>query len=153
MKLRFLLLLFFLTSSAAFSQWVPGDIENALSRIEQSLRRSSPSGFEDLLTNGMTLRLEDSLYHNISGIQALNVLSQYFENRKTVDFHYESPGAGKLIYSSNGKQDTVNVDIWLRRELGGPVVYAMNFSNYPIATIFFDIPKEKRKSDNKVSGK
>lgn len=144
MKTYLIILLFILMSSAGFSQWVPADIENALSRIENSIRKGNPSSIEDMLTNGMTIRLEDSLYQSISGIQALNVLNQYFENKQNITFRFTTPGDGKMIYTENGKQDTVNVDVWLRRSIGGPIINAINISNYPIATVFFDIPRNKK---------
>jgi hypothetical protein len=51
-----------------------------------------------------------------------------------------------MIYISGGKRDTTQVEVWLhgrRDELG---LYAINISNYPTATVFFNMRRDKEKS-------
>jgi hypothetical protein len=127
------------------AQWgrLPSSVEISLQRIEQALRTGSPGSIEDLLNSGITMRLEDSLYQSISSIYALGKLKKYFSDKDSIDFRFGLPGSGSMTFSQDGKRDTVNVDVWLKRSPGGTEVYALNISNYPLATVFFDIPRRK----------
>ena len=118
-------------------------VEMALTRIEQAFRTGAPASIEDLLPSGITMRLGDSLYQSISSISALDYLTKFFADKDSIDFRFALPGNGTMIYTQSGQRDTVNVDVWLRRSRGEIQVYAINISNYPIATVFFDIPRTK----------
>jgi hypothetical protein len=96
------------------------------------------------LNSGITMRLEDSLYQSISSIYALDKLKRFFADKDSIDFRFGLPGSGMMTYSQNGRRDTVNVNVWLKRSYGETEVYTINISNYPIATVFFDIPRNKK---------
>jgi hypothetical protein len=134
-----------LISPNVFAQWagVPMPVDLALTRIEQAIRTGDPASIEDMLASGITMRLRDSLYQSISSIYALDRLSKFFADKDSIDFRFGLPGSGTMIYSQNGQRDTVQVDVWLKWSDGGIEVYALNISNYPIATVFFDIPRAK----------
>jgi hypothetical protein len=123
---------------------IPRDVEFALLRIEHAFQTGSPTSIEDLFPLATTMRLGDSLYWNVSSITALDLLKRYFDVKKEILFRFESPGSGTLIYSSAGRRDTVSVDVWLSRSRREVSLYALNFSNYPLATIFMDIHRSRR---------
>jgi hypothetical protein len=129
-------------SPNAFAQWVgvPMPVEMALTRIEQALRTGYPASIEDMLPSGITMRLGDSLYQSASSIYALDRLTKFFADKDSIDFRFGLPGSGTMTYSQNGQRDTVEVDVWLKWSFGEIEIYALNISNYPIATVFFDIP-------------
>lgn len=141
MKKLFLLLLFLSLPMIVHAQsfFVPSDVQLCLDRITNAFRASNPKAIDDLLSSPVTMRLQDSLYRDISNIQASEILQQFFSDKKVIQFRFDTPGNGKIIYEEAGKKDTANVDIWMRRALGGPVLHAINISNYPIATVFFNI--------------
>jgi hypothetical protein len=123
---------------------VPRDVEFALSRIEHAFQTSNPSAIEDLLPMATLMRLGDSLYWSASPIMALDLLKTYFAAKESVLFRFNSPGSGTLIYSTAGKRDTVSVDVWLSRTRGEVSVYALNISNYPLATVFMHTHPSRR---------
>ncbi len=129
----------------AFAQWagVPMPVEMALTRIEQAFRNGDPASIEDMIPSGITMRLGDSLYQSVSSIVALDRLTKFFADKDSIDFRFAMPGNGTMTYNHNEQRDTVNVDVWLRRSSGGVQVRAINISNYPIATVFFDMPGRK----------
>ncbi len=133
-----------LPSWAAAQPWVPRDVEMVLMRIEHAFRVAEPGSIEDLLQSGITIRLEDSLYRDISSIRALDLLKGYFADKDSVEFRFDSPGSGTMYYTANGQRDTVNVDVWLARSRYNVALYALNISNYPTATVFFNIPRTKK---------
>jgi hypothetical protein len=147
MKTYLIAMLLVCFSSVGFSQWfLPADVEMSLNRIESAFRDGNPSSIEDLIPSGITMRLDDSLYESISSITAMKALDNYFADKDSIQFKFALPGNGQMIYLKNGKKETVEVDVWLRRYAGFPEIYALNISNYPIATIFFNIHhKEKEK--------
>jgi hypothetical protein len=145
----YLLVIFILfCSSQTFSQWfLPSDVEMSLHRIESAIRSGNPNSIEDLIPSGITMRLKDSLYESVPSITAMNLLNNYFADKDSIQFRFGLPGNGQMMYYRNGKKSTIEVDIWLRRRDGYPEIYAINISNYPIATVFFNIHhKEKEKS-------
>ncbi len=130
---------------ATAQPWVPRDVEMALNRIQQAFRTADPASIEDMIPSGITMRLADSLYRDISSIQALDLLKQYFADKDSIDFHMVGmPGTGTMYYTQNGQRDTVNVDVWLMRGRFEVNIYALNISNYPTATVFFNIPRSKK---------
>ena len=118
---------------------VPRDVEFALTRIEHAIQTSNPTSIEDFLTMNTMMRLGNSLYWTASRIKTLDLLKSFFSDKDSIVFRFDSPGTGKLIYSAAGKRDTVNVDIWLAGPRGEVGLYALNISNYPLATIFMNI--------------
>lgn len=123
---------------------VPRDVEIVLARIEHAFRTSNPTLIENLLPMSTMMRLGDSLYWSASRIKALDLLKTYFSDKESVEFRFNSPGTGSLIYSVAGKRDTVSVDVWLLRTHGEVTLYALNMSNYPSATVFMDIHPARR---------
>ena len=142
-KLLAVPLLLFCFTVAHAQAWLPPQVDFTLGRIEQAIRSGDPSSIEDLLVSGMTMRLGDSLYESISSITALDVLQKFFEDKEKIDFQFGLPGSGTMFYTSAGKRDTVAVDVWLRRIPGGVGIYALNISNYPLATVFFRMSRSK----------
>jgi hypothetical protein len=139
--------LIILCSTQAFSQLgVPQNVEFALNRIEQAIRTGSPSAIEDLIQSGITMRLGDSLYQSISSITAMELLKEYFADKDSIDFRFGLPGQGTMIYSSGGKRESTHVNVWLSRGRGDIRVHALNISNYPLATVFYNIHPGKDKA-------
>lgn len=147
MKKLFLVLLFLFLPVIIHAQgfFIPSSVQLALDRIENAFRTSNPKAVDDLFSSPVTLRLQDSLYRDISNIQASDLLQNFFSDKKVIDFRFSTPGSGEMIYDEAGKQDTVHVDIWMRRAIGGPVLHAINISNYPLATVFFNIHRGDKK--------
>jgi hypothetical protein len=131
-------------SSQAFSQWfLPSDVELSLNRIEQAIRSSDPRSIEDMISSGITMRLGDSLYESVSNITAINALDNFFADKDSIQFYFGIPGNGRMVYYQNGKKKSDEVDVWLRRRNGFIEIYALNISNYPIATVFFRMHEKK----------
>jgi hypothetical protein len=144
MKTRSIVFLVLLGAMPVFSQLgVPHEVENALFRIENAFEHGSPGDVEDLLSSSITMRLADSLYQGISSIQAMNLLKDFFADKDSIDFRFTLPGNGTMIYLSGGKRDTTQVDVWLRGRRDELGMYAINISNYPTATVFYNIPRKK----------
>ena len=140
-RFLFLAVLFF-SSQALFAQWnLSGNIGIALNRVEQAFRTGSTKSISDMLASPITMRLGDSLYIDVAGMQASQLLNNFFANKRIVTFDTGLPGSGLLIYTEGGKRDTMRVDVGLHRDLGGPMVRWLNISNYPMATMFFDLRK------------
>jgi len=99
-----------------------------------------------LLQSGITMRLGDSLYQRISSITAIDLLNKFFTNKDSIDFRFGLPGQGTMTYSSGGKRESTQVDVWLKRDQGEIGIYALNISNYPIATVFFNIHPDTSKA-------
>jgi len=148
MKPLFIGALFVFCFTQAFSQiFIPRNVESALNRIESAIRNGDPASVEDLIQSGITMRLEDSLYQRISSITAMNLLREFFTNKDSIDFRFGLPGNGTMVYSSGGKRQSTQVDVWLKRDQGEIGVYALNISNYPIATVFYKVHKDTSKTE------
>lgn len=140
--------LILLCSAQAFSQpGVPRNVESALFRIERAIREGYPASVEDLIQSGITMRIEDSLYQSISSITAINLLKEYFADKDSIDFRFGLPGQGTMTYSSGGKRESTQVDVYLRRDHGEIGMYALNISNYPVATMFLNVHPDKSKTE------
>ncbi len=118
-------------------RWIPDYVESAMYRVEQAFRMGSPGSIEDLVPSRVTIRLGDSLYTDISSIQAMQVLRHFFAGIQPVQVQFAPFGTGEMIYKAGGEQDTTHVDVWFRRSMEGLVIHALNISNYPEATVFF----------------
>ena len=116
-------------------------IEFARVRIEHAFQSGAPASIEDLLTPLTMMRLGDSLYKGISPITSLQLLNGFFAEKDSISFRLtgRSLGSGTLTYTSGGSRDTVNVDIWLGGRMGQVSLFALNISNYPVATVFMDL--------------
>ena len=144
MKRPLLILLLLFSSQALFAQWnLSGNVGIALNRVDQAFTSGSPNAISDMLGSPITMRLGDSLYIDIAGIPASKYLNDFFANKQVVSFDTGLPGSGLLIYTEGGKRDTMRVDIGLVRAMGGPEIRWLNISNYPMATMFFDLRKER----------
>ena len=133
-------LMLFLPVLLAAQPGVPRNVEFTLERIEHALKAGSPASIEDLLPFDLTMRLEDSLYSGISRLKVMELLKKYFSDKDSVEFsRLERPGTGRLSYTSGGKRKEVYVDVWLSGSQGGILLYSLNISNYPYATMFMNI--------------
>jgi hypothetical protein len=132
----------------SFSQWIGlhSQVRMALNRIQQALNSGDISSIGDMFPAGVTMRIQDSLYTQIASMYAIEKINDFFANKDSLYFRFGLPGSGELMYTQNGKRDTVKVDIWLKRSISGPEIYAINISNYPLATVFFDIPRNQKDS-------
>jgi hypothetical protein len=117
---------------------IPRSVEIALMRVEQAFRTGSPGSIEDLIVSGMTMRIGDSLYRDVSSIKGLELLKSFFSGIDSVSFRFTIMGSGMMIYSVDGRRDTTHVDVWFARSRGEIALHAINISNYPTATIFLD---------------
>lgn len=141
-SLLFTILLF--STQSLFAQWnLSGNIGVALNRVDQALKSGSPNAISDILGSPITMRLGDSLYIDIAGMQASKLLNDFFVNKQVVSFDTGLPGSGLLIYTEGAKRDTTRVDVGLARAMGGPEVRWLNISNYPMATMFFALRRDK----------
>jgi ribosomal protein S9 len=77
----------------------------------------------------------------------MNLLREFFANKDSIDFRFGLPGNGTMTYSSSGKRESTQVDVWLKRDQGEIGVYALNISNYPIATVFFNVHQDTSKTE------
>ncbi len=128
------------TSLLAAQPGVPRDAALALDRIEHAFQTATPASIEDIFPFAMTMRLGDSLYSSASCIKAMELLRRYFSDKDSVTFNWLGrPGTGKLSYSSGGKREHVNVDVFLSGSRGGIFLQFLNISNYPYATLFMDV--------------
>ena len=137
----------FVGATAARAQWVgvPYEVQLALNRIEVAFRTGDPASIEDMFPAGLEMRIEDSLYWARPLPYAIADLKNYFAGKDSLDFRFASPGSGTLSYSVNGDRHHIPVDVWLRWNGGEIQLYALNISNYPIATVFYHLSKEMRK--------
>lgn len=136
--------LLILSSQALFAQWnLAGNPGIALNRVDQAFRSGSPNSISDMLGSPITMRLGDSLYIDIAGMQASRLLNDFFRDKQIVSFTTGLPGSGSLVFTRGGKTDTMRVEVGLQRAMGGPDIRWLNVSNYPMATMFFDLRKNK----------
>ena len=144
---KYIFILVLILSSLSYSQiYDPHRFEMAFSRIEQAFETLSPGNLWPLISSRMTIRIEDSLYQEISSIQSESVLKEYFKNKDSVEFrfagkfaHYKTAeGNGVMTYVSDKKKENINVDVYLN-EFG--LISAINISNYPSPMIFYNFSK------------
>jgi hypothetical protein len=131
-------------------------ISTAQSRLENAFQ----TGFKNVtdLPSNINLRLEDSLYSRISGPYALQLIQKYFKEKDSLEFHFTSGSSlsnstdsytaendgmsamtvggssGTLVYSTEGRRWSVNVDVWARSS--GEGIDGINISNYSTTNIF-----------------
>lgn len=120
--------------------------EMAFSRIEQAFESVSPENIWPLICSRTTIRIEDSLYQDISSIQSESVLKDFFQNKDSVEFQFSgkfanyrtAEGNGLMTYISDKRKESINVDVYLN-EFGS--ISAINISNYPSSTAFFNFSR------------
>ena len=141
---KYIFVLVLILSSLNFSQIYDSHrFEMAFSRIEQAFKTASPENIWPLISSRMTIRLEDSLYQDISSIQSESVLKEFFQNKDSVEFRFAgkfayyrtADGNGVMTYVCDKKKESINVDVYLN-EFG--LISAINISNYPSSTAFFN---------------
>ena len=144
---KYIFVLVLILSNISFSQIYDSHrFEMAFSRIEQAFESSSPQNLWPLISSRMTIRLEDSLYEDISSIQSESVLKDYFKNKDSVEFRFAgkyayyrtADGNGKMTFVSDKKKESINVDVYLN-EFG--LISAINISNYPSSTAFYNFSR------------
>ena len=144
-KLTLLVIAALLTADGAPAQLaLPSGVQFALGRVEHALQNGNPMSIEDMFPSPVTMRLGDSLYKNISSITAMNLLKEFFAERDSIRFRFTTAGSGTMVSRSGDRYDTTAVDVWLSGNLGGVAISALNISNYPLATVFMDIPHRVR---------
>ena len=107
------------------------------SRIEQAFKDGNFTLIEDMLPKAMTIRLEDSLYTNVSCITALDLINKFFDNKDSIKFRLSSNDTGEMSYVQNGALKKINVDLFFGKEDNNIVINSMNISNYPVPTMFY----------------
>jgi hypothetical protein len=142
---KYIIILSLILNSLSFAQ----NFEMAFSRIEQAFSTSSPQSLWPLLSSRMTIRIQDSLYQEISTIQSESVLKEFFQNKDSVEFKFAgkfnyyrtAEGNGVLTYFIDKKKVSINVDVYLNDFRGEVLISALNISNYPSSTAFYNFNK------------
>ncbi|MDP4117548.1 MAG: hypothetical protein Q8903_15545, partial [Bacteroidota bacterium] len=67
-------------------------------RIEQAVKAGDFNLIEDMFSNSMTIRLDDSLYQDVSCITALDLLNKYFEDKVSIKFRMSISDNGDMTY-------------------------------------------------------
>ncbi|MDP4116728.1 MAG: hypothetical protein Q8903_11370 [Bacteroidota bacterium] len=106
-------------------------------RIEQAVKAGDFNLIEDMFSNSMTIRLDDSLYQDVSCITALDLLNKYFEDKGSIKFRMSISDNGDMTYVQNGEKKKVHVDMFFKIENNNIVIRDINFSNYPTPTMFY----------------
>lgn len=127
----------------------PQRYDMAFFRIEQAFRNASPENLWPFISSQMTIRLEDSLYQSISNIQTESLLKRFFQSKDSVEFRFDGKffyfrsaiGYGFINYVVNNKRVSLNVDVYLYDWRGEALISAINISNYPSSTAFFNFSK------------
>lgn len=127
-------ILILILSSLSFTQ----NYEMALYRIEQAFITASPSDLWPLISYPITIRIEDSLYQDISDIQAEKILKEFFQNKDSIEFDRQNR---VITYVEDKKRKSLNVDVFLKNFRGEVLISAINISNYPSSTAFFNFSK------------
>lgn len=144
---KYIFIFVLIHSNVSFSQnYDSNRFEMAFTRIEQAFETASPCNLWPLISSGMTIRIEDSLYQEISSIQSESVLKEYFKNKDSVEFrfagklaHYRTAeGNGVITYVSKKIKESINVDVYLEVYRGDVFISALNISNYPSVMVFFN---------------
>ena len=146
--------LFFLMMLIAFTQALAQikdtqRYEIVLTQIEQAFDTGNMNNIWALLNSRVTIRIEDSLYRDASDIQVEALLKSFFETKDSLKFKFAGKsfymnGAesnGLLSYTVNNKRSSLNVDVYLSGLKGDILIYAMNLSNYPSSTVFYNFYK------------
>ena len=138
---KYIFIFVLILSTISFSQIYDSHrFEMAFSRIEQAFKTASPGNLWPLISYPITIRIEDSLYQDISDIQAEKVLKEFFQNKDSVEFTAAGQN-GVLTYVVDEKRKSLNVDIYLNAYWGNVFISAINISNYPSSTAFYNFSR------------
>jgi len=144
---KYIFIFVLILSTISFSQnYNSHRFDMAFSRIEQAFETASPGNLWPLISYPITIRIEDSLYQDISSIQSESVLKEYFQNKDSVEFRFAgkfayyrtADGNGVMTYICDMKKESINVDVYLEVYKGDVIISALNISNYPYAIVFFN---------------
>jgi hypothetical protein len=123
--------------------------EMIFTQVEQAFDRGNLNNIWALLNSRVTIRIEDSLYRDASDIQVESLLKSFFENKDSLKFKFAGKnfymnGAesnGLLSFTIDNKRNSLNVDVYLSGLKGEILIYAINLSNYPSSTMFYNFYK------------
>lgn len=147
-KLILLMLLFAFTQSSSQTKDAQR-YEMIFTQVEQAFNRGNLNNIWALLNSRVTIRIEDSLYRDASDIQVESLLKSFFEKKDSLKFKFAAKnfymnGAesnGLLSFTIDNKRNSLNFDIYLSGLKGDVLIYAMNLSNYPSSTVFYNFYK------------
>jgi len=135
----YIFILVLILSSLSYSQiYDLHRFEMAFARIEQAFETASPGNLWPLISYPITIRIEDSLYQDISDIQAEKILEEFFQNKDSIEFDRQN---NLIAYVENKKRKSLNVDVYFKNSRGEVLISAINISNYPSSTAFFNFSK------------
>jgi hypothetical protein len=140
-------ILVLILSSISYAQ----NFEMAFLRIEQAFRTASPSSLWPLISSGMSARIEDSLYQEISSIQSESILKEFIQNKDSIEFRFatkfaycrNAEGNGVMTYVSDRKKESINVDVYLFDFKGETFISAIDISNSPSPIVFYNLLVER----------
>jgi len=136
---KYIFIFVLILSSLSYSQiYDPHKFEMAFVRIEQAFETASPGNLWPLISYPITIRIEDSLYQDISDIQAEKILEEFFQNKDSIEFDRQN---NLIAYVENKKRKSLNVDVYFKNSRGEVLISAINISNYPSSTAFFNFSK------------
>lgn len=129
----------------------PQNFEMAFLRIEQAIRTASPGNLWPLISSGMSARIEDSVYLDISSNQSESILKEFFQNKDCVEFRFtqkfarlkSAEGSGVMTFANDMKRETINVDVWLINFQGETLISAIDISNCPSPIVFYNFLVER----------
>lgn len=138
MKTSIVIFILLLSPLSLSQQFESRSYEFAFNRIEQAFNTASVSSIEDLFSSTVRLRIEDSLYKDVTDAEAQSLLNEYFQSKKSIKFRFignmnEGTSNGVLTYLTDKKIVEINVDVYLNRAL----ISAINISNLPSSTALY----------------
>ena len=144
---KYIIILALILSSLSSAQ----NFEMAFLRIEHAFRTASLGNLWPLISSGMSARIEDSLYQDISSIQAESILKEFFQNKDSVAFRFagkfaycgNAEGSGIMTYVSDRKKESINVDVYLIDIKGETLISAVDISNSPSPIVFYNLLVER----------
>ena len=117
------LILVFFTSNSIVAQDKKSDLDKTLFNIEKGISKGSVAAFSDYFYNRTFLSLLDGTSDYYSSNQAYNVLQNFFNIYKPLDFSFTNvlsqssyPSAsGRLRYTYRGMRTTAQIFISLKK--------------------------------------
>jgi|GEM_PF-2632252 len=106
--------------------------------IEHAFNSMDFNRIESMLSSSMGIRIDEKLYKNLNTITAIDVIKNYLLEKDAVSFKYISGSSWEMTYTKDNVSHKSNVDILTKSGNLGISIYAINFSNHPLATAFFD---------------
>jgi len=123
--------------------------EMIFAQVEQDFYRGNLNNIWALLNSRVTIRIEDSLYSDASDVLVESLLKSFFETKDSLKFKFAgnnfymngAESNGLLSYTVDNKRSSLSVDVYLSGLKGEVLIYAMNLSNYPSSTVFYNFYK------------